>query len=200
MQRYLLKPEDTILLVINIQERLYAAMDPCNKEMFLKNCCTLIHTAKELDVPIIVAEQQPERFGKTVDEIEQLIDDVPRIEKISFSCWREGQIRAGIKRTSRKSVVIIGFESHVCVLQTVMDLLYIGYYPVVAMDAVCSRFASHRITALNTMAQAGAVIYPTESIVFMLMEKVDAPFYERILSMLNWDIPPHSHPQEAVNE
>jgi hypothetical protein len=68
------------------------------------------------------------------------------------------------------------------------------------MDAVCSRFASHRITALNTMAQAGAVIYPTESIVFMLMEKVDAPFYERILSMLNWNIPPHSHPKEAVNE
>ncbi len=200
MQRYLLKPEDTLLLVLNVQERLFDAMEPCFRDMFLKNSCTLIHTARALNIPILVSEQLPSRFGKTVDEVEHHILDAPKIEKVSFSCWREGQIRAGIKKTLRKTVVVIGIEAHVCVLQTVMDLLNIGYHAVVASDAVCSRFAGHRLTAIDTMSQAGAVIYPAESIVFMLMDKIDAPFYEETLSMLNWDIPAGSGKKEAVNE
>lgn len=200
MQRYLLKPEDTMLLVLNVQERLFEAMEPCFRDMFLNNACTLIHTAQALHLPILVSEQMPARFGRTVDEIEHHVKDAPKIEKVSFSCWREGQIRAGIKRTLRKTVVVIGIEAHVCVLHTVMDLLNTGYQPVVAPDAVCSRFASHRQTAVNTMSQAGAVIYPAESIVFMLMDKTDAPLYEEILSLLNWDIPVEPCWKEAVNE
>jgi len=199
MQKYLLKQEDTILLVLNVQERLFEAMEPCYRDVFLKNTSILIHTAKALDIPILVSEQLPARFGRTVDEIEHMIQDLPRLQKLSFSCWREGQIRAGIKKTMRKTVVVTGIEAHVCVLQTVMDLLHIGYHAVVAPDAVCSRFANHRITAINTMNQAGAVIYPAESIVFMLMDKTDAPFYEDTLSLLNWDIPSGSCKKEAVN-
>ena len=196
--RFLFHAEDSLLLVTGIQERICAAAEPEYRETCLKNSYILTRSAMSLHLPIIVSEQLPERMGKTIETFDSLLTDQPRIEKLMFSCWREGEIRAAIKGQSCKTVIIAGLEAHVCILQTVMDLLCNGYHPVVAMDAVCSRSAYHRQAALEAMAQAGAVLYPTESIVFMLMNTADTPLFDSTLDLLGWDIPPYTYPPKVA--
>ncbi len=198
--RFLIKPEDTLLLVINIQEKFLAAMEQDHRQTFLRNNQALIRTAHALDIPIIASEHMPERFGRLASEIDETLGDALRIAKLKFSCWREGRIMAEIKKTSCKTVIVSGMEAHVCVLQSVMDLLVTGHYPIVATDAVCSRFLYHRETAVKAMAQAGAVAYPTEAIVFMLLDTAGTPLFEETLKLLDFRCPPLPASKGIVNE
>jgi nicotinamidase-related amidase len=185
--RHLVKPEDTLLLAINLQEGLTACMERRHREAFLRNNRILIMTARALDIPVIACEQLPERFGRTLPEIDALLGNSPRIRKKSFSCWREGEIRAGIKGLDRRTVVVTGIEAHVCVLMTAMDLVSTGHHTLVASDAVCSRRAPDRESALNAMGHAGAAVYPTETIAFMLMEKADTSLCDEAMALMGWD-------------
>ena len=133
--RFLIKTEDTILLAVNIQEDLVAAMEPGSRETFLCNCRILVKTARELDIPVIISEQMPARFGKTRQDILDLAGNATRISKLKFSCWREGRIMSEIRKSGRKTVIVIGVEAHVCVLMSVMDLMVTGHTAVVAVDA-----------------------------------------------------------------
>jgi len=180
MSKYIFEPQETLLLVIDIQERLHQAMEEGFKSAYVRNSNILIRTAQAFDMPVIVSEQYPRGLGKTIPEIEAALGPNPRLEKLHFSCWREQAIRAAIEITGRKSVIVIGIETHVCVLQTVMDLLEAGYRPIVATDAVCSRSPSDRTTAIEAMSAAGAVAYSTESIAFMLLEKAGTPEFKQI--------------------
>lgn len=180
MPKFTFKPEETLLLVIDIQERLHAAMDAASQAAYIKHSGILIQTATALAMPVVVSEQYPRGLGKTIPEIDAFLPDVPRAEKLSFSCWREETLRRAIEQTGRTTVVVAGIEAHVCVLQTVMDLLQAGYNPVVATDAVCSRFIADRSTAIAAMSAAGAVAYSTESIAFMLLERAGTPAFKQI--------------------
>jgi nicotinamidase-related amidase len=184
---HLVKPEDTLLLVINLQEGLVACMERKYREIFLRNNRILIRTARALDIPVMATEQMPDLFGPILPEIDALLGDSPRIRKKSFSCWREGEIRAGIRNQSRTTVVVTGLEAHVCVLMTVMDLVSTGHHTLVATDAVCSRRAFSRESALNAMGHAGAAAYPTETIAFMLMEKAGTAICEEAMALMGWD-------------
>jgi nicotinamidase-related amidase len=185
--RHLVKPEDTLLLAVNIQEGMYASMERKYRGVFLRNASILIRTARALDIPVIASEQMPERFGRILPEIDSLLGDSPRVRKKSFSCWREGAIRAGIKSQARRTVVVTGLEAHVCVLLSVMDLVSTGYHTLVATDAVCSRRAFCRESALQAMSQAGAAVYPTETIAFMLMDRAGTDMCELAMSLMGWD-------------
>jgi hypothetical protein len=197
--RYILKAEDTILLATDIQEWPFAVMESACRETFLRNSRIIVKASRTMHVPVMVSERFPGRYGPTIGEMAELLGDAPRITKLSRSCWREGQIRAGIKAMDRGTVLIIGMEAHLCVLQTVMDLLQTGYNPVVVADAVCSRVPYHAEIALNAMAQAGAVVYPAETVVCMLLERADPGIFEDIMSLSYGDIPPLPLTPEAVN-
>lgn len=180
MPKRTFKPDETLLLIIDVQERLHQVMDSDAKSIYIKNSAILIQAAVAFAMPIVVSEQYPRGLGHTLPEIDALIQDTPRLEKLHFSCWREDSLRGAIELTGRKTVIVSGIETHVCVLQTVMDLLDAGYHPVVAADAVCSRFASDRVTALGAMAMAGATVYSTESIAFMLLEKAGTQRFKQL--------------------
>ena len=180
MSRFQFKPQDTILLVIDIQERLHQAMEEASKTAYIKNSGILIRTAQAFNIPIVVSEQYPRGLGPTIPEIRTLLGETRVHEKMAFSCWAEAPIRAAIEACARSTVVVIGIEAHVCVLQTVMDLIASGYNAVVATDAVCSRTATDRVTALAAMAAAGAVAYSTESIAFMLLERAGTPEFKQV--------------------
>jgi len=183
MNKFILKHTDALLLVVDIQERLHNVMDPNFKSTYVKNSAILIETAKAFGMPILVSEQYPRGLGKTIPEIDALLKSIPKIEKLFFSCWREAPIKAAIETSDRKTVIVIGIEAHVCVMQTVMDLLQAGYNAVVATDAVCSRFGSDRFTAIGAMIAAGAVVYSTESIVFLLLEKAGTPTFKQLMPL-----------------
>ena len=199
VHRYILKPEDTILLAIDIQAWPYGVLGNASRESLLRNSRFMIKACNALHVPLIVSEQLPERFGPTIAELDEILTGAPRIMKIAGSCWREGRIRAGIKAAERNTVLIIGMEAHLCVLRTVMDLLQTGYNPVVVADAVCSRITSHAAMALTAMAQAGAVVYPAETAVCMLLDRADPALFEEIMSSSYGGMPPQPSTPEAVN-
>jgi nicotinamidase-related amidase len=175
-----LKKDECFLIVVDIQERLHAAMEDQLKETYVKNSVILIETAKSCQIPIIVSEQYPKGLGLTIADAAGHLEGIPRHEKLFFSCYRDEGVKKAIKSTGKKVAVIIGIETHVCVMQTALDLFNDGYRVVIASDAVCSRRAHDRVTSLDAMARLGMLIYPTETIAFMFMEKAGTDLFKKL--------------------
>lgn len=181
MKNHILNKEDTVLFIIDIQERLSAVMK--DKEEVINNTLILIEACKEMDMPIVITEQYPKGIGSTVDEIKSRIkDDVKIFEKISFTGYTE-EVKSALEATNRKKVLITGMETHVCVYQTARDLIANGYEVFIARDAVCSRTKENFQNALDLMKDMGAVITNTETIVFDLLKVAGTPEF-KVLSKL----------------
>ena len=133
--------ENTVGLVIDIQERLFPVMN--EKEALLKNCKTLVAGLNELNVPMVVSQQYTKGLGETLGEISTLISGFTSCEKKEFSCWDNTEIAAKLKEMEAQNIIISGIESHVCVLQTAVDLKDAGLNPIVVMDCVSSRTAGN---------------------------------------------------------
>lgn len=132
----------------------------------------LIEAARLLHIPVIVTEQYPKGLGPTVKKIKDgLNDHYMPIEKITFSCCRDKTFVDSLRRAGRKRVILCGMETHVCVLQTCVDLLREGYYVHAVRDAVCSRAEDNFMTGIDFMRDAGAVITCTETVLFQLLER-----------------------------
>lgn len=168
------------LLVVDIQERLHAAMDGLHRESYARNAAILIETARALGIPVTVSEQYPRGLGATIAGIATRIEGLPRLEKLAFSCWRDDAIRRAIDEAGRNTVLLTGIETHVCVMQTALDLADAGFRTVIAADAVCSRRVSDRDAALDAMARLGVLVYPSETIAFMLMERAGTPEFKAL--------------------
>jgi len=134
-----IKKEDTSFVVVDVQERLMGAMPEEISETNLKNMKILLETARILDIPVTVTEQYPKGLGPTIDEIKESVDDFSPIEKVVFSCARSPEFESTIKDINRNSVLLCGVETHVCVLQTAIDLINKGYSVYVPADAVQKR-------------------------------------------------------------
>jgi nicotinamidase-related amidase len=180
MSKFIIRPENTMLLVIDIQERLFGVMEEQFKPVLIKNNAILIKTAKTFGMPVVVSEQYPKGLGSMIPEMAELLTGMPTIEKLYFSCFRDEPLRKTIEAIGKKNIIVTGIETHVCVLQTVLDLIQTCYNPVVASDAVLSRSASDRLAAIEAMRDAGAIIYPTETIAFMLLEKAGTPEFKQL--------------------
>ena len=124
-----------------------------------------------MDIPLLITEQYPKGLGPTIPEIKDVIPSYAPIEKISFSCCGEPFFLEAVQVTGRQQVVLAGMETHVCVLQTCLDLLKEGFDVHVVSDAVCSRTEQNYRAGLEFMRDAGAVISCTETVLFQLLEK-----------------------------
>jgi len=179
---FMLNKEDTALVVIDVQERLVAAMEQDIYEDMLDNTSKLVKGSNILNVPVFATQQYTKGLGDTVAELRADIEDY--IEKVSFSCCGEQSFRDELKKTGAKTVVVAGMETHVCVLQTVLDLLDDGYNVHVAADAVCSRSDFNWEVALDMMSKAGAVITSSEAVLFMLLKRADTPEFKEISKLV----------------
>ena len=175
-----LNRDECLLMVVDIQERLHAAMEEAHRDAYVKNGVILVESTRVLGMPLIVSEQYPRGLGKTIEEVASRIEGIPRMEKLSFSCLRDEAIRNAFEETGRRTAVLIGIEAHVCVMQTALDLVDAGYRSVIASDAVCSRRSHDRAAALDAMARLSVLVYPTETIAFMLMEKAGTPEFKAL--------------------
>ncbi len=161
-----IRREDCTGVVVDIQERLFPVME--GKEEVLRRCRMLLEGLKVLDLPILHTEQYPKGLGPTIEPIRQLLEADQPIEKIAFSCCDEPDFLVSLGKTGRKTVIICGIETHVCVLQTVVDLVERGYKPVVVADCVASRNPGDKSVAIERMRMEGAVVTTCESILFEL--------------------------------
>jgi len=172
-----LKRDDTAVLLVDMQERLAAAMDPAALEQVVRRCAALIEGAKALGIPLAVTEQYPKGLGPTLPSLREKLGEVRPIEKIRFSALAPG-VRQQLG--GRPNVVVAGMETHVCVFQTVRDLTDAGMHPVLCTDAVLSRFPADREVGLQLARDAGATLSSVEAVLFDLLAEAGTPEFKRI--------------------
>jgi nicotinamidase-related amidase len=177
--RELLARDDSRLLLVDVQQKLTAIMPGI--ELPIANCRKLLQGARILGVPVSATEQYPRGLGPTVPELAELVD--MRVEKLRFSSaecldWVRGD------KGDRTKVVVIGIETHVCIQQTVLDLLAAGFSVYVPADAVASRNPYDRDIALNRLRDSGATITTTESVLFEWCETSAAPEFKQISALI----------------
>lgn len=159
--------DKTIAVVIDFQERIFPAIH--EHEKLTKNVPLLIDGLKALEIPLLVTEQYVKGLGPTIPEIATTLDGIDRIEKASFSCCDEPRFMMELASSGKEFVIIAGIESHVCVLQTVIDLQQNGYHPVVVEDCISSRKPNDKLMALERMRREGVIITTYEAILFELL-------------------------------
>lgn len=160
----MINEQDSFVLVVDIQGKLAPAIDHADDIIAANQW--LLRVAAELNVPSLFTEQYPQGLGHTVPELSTWQTPENTCTKSHFSAWQEPTIQAAIKQLERKQAIVTGTESHVCVLQTVLDLRSAGYQVYVVDEAVGSRKASSKALALARMQQAGAEIVNNEMVAF----------------------------------
>ena len=176
-----LKKEDSTLVVVDMQEKLMSAMPEIESRLTVKNVRILLDAARILGIPIHVTEQYPKGLGPTIGEIrESAGEEFHPIEKLIFSCARSDEFMGELKGLGRGSVILCGVETHVCVLQTAIDLVNDGYRVYVPADAVASRKELDWEKGIELMDKAGAVVGTTEAFLFQLLERAGTDEFKQI--------------------
>lgn len=181
MDKFTLNREDTLLLIIDIQERLAPAVR--KEREVIENNRILIETANTFNMPVVVTEQYPKGLGATVEEIKEKLQDARIFEKVSFTACT-GEVMEAIEGYGRKKIIITGMETHVCVLQTARDLLDRGYQVFLVVDGVSSRTKENYKNSLELMRDMGALISNTETIVFDLLKKAGTAEFKALSKLI----------------
>jgi len=174
----IISQQHSLLLVIDIQGRLALAIDRARDLVHAAD--RLLKVATELNVPRLVTEQYPQGLGHTVEQLQPHVANATLFEKIHFSAFRETEFADFLARQQRTQIVVMGTESHVCVLQTVLDLLAAGYQVFVVEDAVGSRNPQDKAIALARLGRAGAIIVSSEMVIFEWLERAGTDIFRHI--------------------
>jgi nicotinamidase-related amidase len=174
---------DAFLMVIDVQERLCSAMPKDSLAALEKNASVLIRAAKRLDLPVVASEQYPKGLGPTVPSLRELLP-ADAMSKMEFSCGASKPIARHILGTGRKQAIVVGMEAHVCVFQTVRDLLRGGFSVFVAQDAVISRTEANREVGLRLCEKAGATLTSTEAVLFDLLGVAGTPEFKELTALI----------------
>lgn len=174
---------EALLLIVDVQERLATAMPPAPLKALEKNAAVLIRAARRLDIPVVATEQYPKGLGPTVPSLRALLPAAP-MTKLEFSCGASKPIARHILGAGRKQMIVAGMEAHVCVFQTVRDLLRGGFSVFIAQDAIVSRTEANREVGLRLCERAGAVLSSTETILFDLLGVAGTPEFKELTALI----------------
>ncbi len=178
--------ESSQLIVIDVQVRLAAAMEAAGREQVIRNSARLLQAAALLEIPAHLTEQYPKGLGATEPELAQYL--APGQAPLCKTCF-SSSAAAGFNELldahhGRHQVILAGMETHVCVLQTAIDLQTRGYQVFVVEDAVCSRTEVNRNNALARLRQAGAIVTNTESVLFEWLRDAAHPHFKNITALI----------------
>jgi nicotinamidase-related amidase len=168
------------LLVVDLQSKLMTQM--ADRDRVVHNVVGLIQGARILNVPVCATEQYPRGLGPTVPEVAALIPERPA--KSTFHCCAVPQLLEQLYGRHVRHVTIVGIEAHVCVAQTGLELLDMGFRVQVAADAVTSRHKIDWEFALRRLEHAGAVVSTTEAVLFEWTESADRPEFKAISELV----------------
>lgn len=174
----ILKKESSALLIIDIQERILPVIR--NYETVVENTVKLIKGFKAMRLPIYFTEQYPKGLGPTSQKILAELEGYTAIQKMSFSCSGAENLFEELHRKKLSQIVVTGVESHVCVQQTVLDLIANDFQVNLAADAVSSRKEIDYNIALDRMRTLGAEVTTVESILFELLEVCGTPEFKEV--------------------
>jgi nicotinamidase-related amidase len=173
---------DSLYLIVDIQEKLVPAM--WHKEDTVATAKKLLQASKILEVPHLVSEQYPAGIGRTHTDLLSDIDESCVVEKMTFSCMEEKNFVEAVEKTGRKQIVVSGMETHVCVLQTVLDLLAAGFQVFVIEDAVASRTVKNKMLGVERMRQCGAQIVSSEMVMFEWLHIAGSEKFKAVLPLI----------------
>lgn len=168
MHQNVLRPEKSALLIIDVQEAFRQSIADFGE--IARRTAVLAQGAQLLNIPVLVTEQYPKGLGRTVAEIiEVLTTETEIFEKTAFSSCGANAFVERLERIGARQIIVAGIEAHVCVNQTVHDLLANGFQPHLLVDCVSSRAAENKQIALAKMQASGAVLSSVEMALFELM-------------------------------
>lgn len=178
-----LKTSDTLLLVIDVQEKLVPAMHPDLWDRMRANLGRLGAAAKLLNVPVVLSEQYPKGLGPTLGIIKESFEGAATFEKSVFDAAQEPAIKGQLDQAARPKILIAGMETHICVYQTVRSLAATHQVHVLA-DAVASRSRENYDVGLDLIRRTGAVVTSTETVLFDLLERAGTDAFKTISKLV----------------
>ncbi|KAL7674897.1 hypothetical protein ACOME3_001168 [Neoechinorhynchus agilis] len=184
----LLHMDSTAVLVCDVQEKFKAHI--ANVDTMIENCQRAIKCAKIMKLPVIVTEQYPRGLGHTIPELTEILDkNVPIIEKTRFS-MAEPKVKQMLADAKISSLIVVGIEAHVCVLQTVLDFLDEDFDVHLPVDSISSRSMQDRKYGLKRARDAGAYLTTLESAIFQLFKDAAHPQFKEAQSLFKTLLPP----------
>ncbi|WP_282608140.1 hydrolase [Pelagibius sp. Alg239-R121] len=178
----LIQSEKSLLLIIDVQERLAPAIFDAPRST--ANIIKLLTAAQRLNLPRLVTEHYPGGLGTTLAEVAAFVSKEDVFEKIHFSSLAEPGFQERLQANGRRQLVVAGMETHVCLLQSVLDLHEAGYDIFVVADATGSRTAENASLAIERMRAAGIQIVSTEMVIFEWIHRVDIDCFKELFALI----------------
>lgn len=177
-----LTPENSLLLIIDVQEKLVNALD---KDIIVKRVSNLVKSARLLNIPVVATEQYPKGLGATVETVSaEFAENTPVFEKNSFNALEADGVLEKIKAFNKKQIVICGIETHICVHQTAAALLREGYEVYVIKDACASRSKYEFKQGIELMASNGVKVSCVEIVLFEWLKTAKNPCFKEIQALI----------------
>ncbi len=178
----MLNTVESILVMVDFQGKLIEAMH--RAELVLPNALRMVKGCQALEIPIIPTLQAPEKLGPMAPELSEALAGIEPIAKSSFSALRSTDFLVALRQNSRRQVILMGIEAHVCVLQTGLDLLDAGYEVHILSDGVFSRTAQNHDLALERLHDRGAIISSNELALFEMLRTSAHPQFRTISKLV----------------
>lgn len=179
-----LKDQDTVLLVIDVQEKLISSIQ--KKKEVIWNIKRLIKASQILSLNTIFSEQNPLKLGRTIEDL-KITNESKLHAKMSFSCCKCNEIMHTLKKYRKRNILICGVETHICVQQTCIDLLSMGYQPHIVIDAVSSRKSIDHETAIRKLDSCGIFLTTTEAAIFEICGTANRDEFKEISMLIKED-------------
>ena len=177
-----LSRSNALLFVLDVQEKIFSVMH--EQEKTKRNICRAIEGADVLEIPVIWTEQYPAGLGPTLPDVAAKMNGQQPLQKMSFSCLGDEQIREQLKEHDRNQILVCGIETHVCVYQTVQDLLTDGFEVHVITDCVMSRHEPNHKLGLQKMADMGAQRTSVEMALFELLGLAEGEQFKAVARII----------------
>ena len=177
-----LNPDSSLLLLVDVQERLLGAMPQMAQDRLLANADILLEAARVLGVKVLATEQYPKGLGPTATKIAARLPalGVSPMSKLDFDALSDPTIAHAIHHSEARNVIVLGMETHVCVFQTARELARRGYATHVVADAVASRTEDNREAGLRLCDRAGAIITVAEAVAFDWLRRAGSESFKQI--------------------
>lgn len=175
-------PNDTVALFIDFQEKLVPVIS--GHEKIVQRASVFAQGLTALEVPFIVSQQYTKGLGGTVLQVADAIPTFSYMEKDTFSCLGCDEIAAWVKTQGKKTILVCGVEAHICVLQTVLDLITEGYRVFVVADCVGSRDVYDKEMSLARLQAEGAFLTTSEAVLFELTGGAKSPQFKTISKLV----------------
>ena len=178
MNKLLLNREDAIAVYVDFQTCLIDAV--YQADMLKDKVVRMAKCLREMQVPFLVSQQYTKGLGDTHQDIQASIGDFEHVEKMTFSCVKDPVFMKRLKASGKKTVIICGIESHICVMQTALELKELGYDVWLIADCCSSRTAMDKEYAIKRMIHSGINVTTYESAIYEMLETAKAKEFKAV--------------------